>query len=132
MRWQNWHNNSPNWLDMGGSPQRQVLDSATQPNRSIVEVIRRRLGDSSTYRISIVDMPIIVPPYCTSRSLYSLFSARICLESQVALGASLILYAFESAFYCVLVGTTVYKKNIYIETGIYDTLLRWSSWVSGS
>jgi hypothetical protein len=79
----------------------------------------------------MVDMPIIVPPYCTSRSLYSSFSARIRLESQVALGALLILHVFESAFYCVLVGTTVYKKNICIETGTYDALLRWSSWVSG-
>jgi hypothetical protein len=68
-------------------------------------------------------MPIIVPPYSTSRSLYSSFSARIRLESQVALGASLILYAFESVFYCVLVRTTVYKRNICIETGTYDSLV---------
>jgi hypothetical protein len=80
MRWQNWHSNSPDWLDVGGSPQRQVLDSATQPNRSAVEMMRRRLGDGSTCRTSIVDMPIIVPPYCTSRSLYSSFSARISLD----------------------------------------------------
>jgi hypothetical protein len=80
---------------VGGSPQRQVLDSATQPNRSAVEMMRRRLRDGSTCRTSIVDIPIIIPPYCTSHSLYSSFSARIArrsvrLTSQVVLGASLI------------------------------------------
>jgi hypothetical protein len=80
---------------------RQVLDSVTQPNRSVVEMMRRRLGGSSTYRTSIVDIPIIVPLYRTSRSLYPSFSARIIrrsvrLESQVVLGASLIPHTSES------------------------------------
>ena len=117
---------------MGGSPQRQVLDSATKPNRSAVEMMRRRLGDGSTCRTSIVDMPIIGPPYCTSRSLSSSFSARISrrsvlLKSQVVLGASPILYTSESAFYCVLAGFVLYRKNIYVETGTCDALLRWHS-----
>jgi hypothetical protein len=61
------------------------------------------------------------------------FSARICrrsvrLESQVVLGASIILHASESAFYRVLAGFIVHKKNICIETGTYAALFRWSSW----
>jgi hypothetical protein len=117
---------------VGGSPQRQILDSTTQPNRS-VEMMRRRLRDGSTCRISVVDMPIIVSPYCTSHSLYSSFSARINrrsvrLESQVVLCASLILHESESAFYYILARLIMHKKNIYIETGTYDALFRWSSW----
>jgi hypothetical protein len=48
------------------------------------------------------------------------FSARTCrksacLESAIVLGASLILHAFELAFYYVLDRAIVYKKNICIE-----------------
>lgn len=59
-------------------------------------------------------------------------SARICrrsvrLESQVVLGALLILHVSKPAFHCVLAGFIVYKKNICIETGTYNALFRWSS-----
>lgn len=48
------------------------------------------------------------------------FSARMCgrsacLESEAVLGASLILHASKSVFYCVLDRAIAYEKNIYIK-----------------
>jgi hypothetical protein len=49
--------------------ERAVIPITLQPNLTAlaVEMMRRRLGDGSTCRIAIVDMPIIVPLYYTSR-----------------------------------------------------------------
>jgi hypothetical protein len=66
-----------------------------------------------------------MPAICSRVSLTARICHRfVCLESEVDLGALFILCGCESIFYCVLVRATVYKKNICIEMGTYNDLLR--------